>query len=202
MVKVLSQSGMSLADAYDVEGSIAGIEQLLPAEVQVVHDLSQTLTMERMQAIITAVGTAATSQSTAFSVSLNPLTESVARIYGVTVVVSVTSRMANINLSIRDPNTGRELPIWVWDGTNEDTIRFDDGTGLANQITLRPSAFYNPLPLCLYGIDLPQHVNQFRLRGTTSAFGAGTVVARAVIYAAFIDAAGALSSRGVPIPSW
>lgn len=193
---------MSLADLYNVVGSIAGVEELLSREVSLVHELGHTLTMERMQARIFRMETIALAQNVSFSVSLNPLTQSTARIYAVVVTVDTAARIANINLVARDPLNAVEIPIWVWDAVNEDTIRFDDGPGLANQIALRASASYNPLPICMYGIDLDRHVNQFRLRGTTSGFGAGTVTVTALIYAAFTDAPGTLSSRGVPIPSW
>jgi len=202
MGKVLSQSGTSLADAYDVLGSVAGINQIRTEEVQLVHDMAPTLTMERMAARIFVMATAATAASTAFAVALTPPTASAMRVYGVVVQVDTTSRMTEINLTARDPTNATEIPIWRWDGTNEDTIRMDDGTALADQIVLRPDLAYNPLPMNMFGIDLLVHVNQFRLRGTTSAFGAGTVLATAQIYIAFIDAPGALSSKGVPIPSW
>jgi len=201
--RVLSQSGTSLADAYDILGSIAGIETLETEEVRVVHDLAQTLTMERMRARISVFGGGAShAQNTAFAVALNPLTASPARIIGITVEVDETSRLTHCNVCVRDPLNATEMPLWVWDGTNEDIIRMDDGTALANQIVLRPSEFYKPLPCTLYGIDLPEHVNQFRLRGLTSGFGAGTVTVTVQLYSSFIDAPGALSSRGVPVPSW
>jgi len=204
MPKVLSQAGTSLADSYDILGSVAGIDQLHTKEVQVVHELGQTITMERMQARIFTMITAATIQDTAFAISLTPLTASPARIYGIVVTVDVTSRLTHVNVSARDPVNGTEMPLWVWDGANEDVIRFSDGTALANQIVLRPTVgFYNPLPLTMYGIDLPEnHVNQYRLRGLTSGFGAGEVTVTAQMYAAFIDGPGALSSRGIPVPSW
>lgn len=202
MPKVLSQSGMSLSDAYDILGSVAGIDQLLTEEVQVVHDLAQTLTMERMQARIFTLVSGLIAQSTAFSVTLNPVTEAPVRVYGITVQVDTTSRLANCNVTARDPANSTEIPMWVWDATAEDTIRMDDGVALADQIVLRPSEFYNPLPMCLYGTELAEHVNEFRLRGNTSAFGAGTVRTTAQIYMSFLDAPGTLSSRGVPIPSW
>lgn len=202
MGKFLSQSGISLSRSYDLESSKDGADDLLLKEgVHLTHDMAAVMMMERMQANIFIMETAATAQNVAFSISANPLSQSVARIYGVTVHVDVTSRMLTCNICARDP-TGTEIPLWVWDGTNEDTIRMDDGTALANQIVLRPNPAYNPLPMNMYGIDNPLAVNGFRLRGTTSGFGAGTVVALAQIYASFIDAEGSLGSRGVPIPSW
>ncbi len=203
MAKSLSQSGITLSDAYDIKGSILGISQVLAEEgIHLTHDLASTLFMERMQAEIFLMASAATLQDTAFAVALNPLTASTARIYGVTVQVDVTSRLTHCNLCARDPLNATEYPLFVWDGTNEDVISMDDGTALADQIVLRPSDFYGKLPVSMYGIDHDRHVNQFRLRGLTSGFGAGTVTVTAQIYAALTDAAGALSSKGVPIPSW
>ena len=43
MVKILSQAGISLADLYNVEGSIAGIEQLDTRELPIVHEMSGTI---------------------------------------------------------------------------------------------------------------------------------------------------------------
>ncbi len=201
--KILSQSGISLADSYDVEGSQVRIEELEASEIHLVHEMGATIAMERMQAEIVSMTAAAVLQNVSFQVTLNPITQSVARILGIVVTVDVTSRLVQAAVTARDPNTALEFPLWVWDGTNEDGIRFDNlGTGLATQLILRPRAEYIPMPISLYGTDLTKNVSQIRFRGTTSGFGAGDITLVAAIYSSFIDAPGALSSKGVPVPSW
>ncbi len=202
MAKILSQAGVSLADAYAVQGSIAGVDELLSRDVNLVHEMGQTMFMERIRARIFRMTTGSIAQNISYAVAMNPVTASAARLMSVIVITSNAARIANCNVSIRDPINATEMPVFVWDETNSTVIRFDDGNGLDNLTTLHPIPEFEKAPISLYGIDVPEHVNAFRLRGLTTGFGAGTVTITALLYLAFTDAAGALSSKGVPIPSW
>lgn len=202
MVKILSQSGNSLADMYDVEGSSAGIEQLETRELPIVHELGATLFSERASGAVRRLQTAAVAQSTAFDIVINDLPSGLFRVLGVTVLASSGSRVAQAQVSLRAPLLNRDMPIFIFDTSNDDEsiVRVVDGGAAANFLALIPHQTFSP-NLC-FGTGQPQNVgNEIALRGTTSAFGAGTVVVTALVYIGFSRVEG-LSSRGIPIPGW
>jgi len=202
MAKILSQAGDSLADIYDVVGSIAGIDELLSKDVQLVHEMGHTIFSERYSETIRRVQTSAANQSSNFSATISDLPATPTRILGVIVIVDNAARTAHATLSVADPTSGRMLPIWTWDGTSEDTMRFDDGSGTANFIVMRPLAAYTQYPNMLSGSGRqPQRVENLSFAGVSTAFGAGTVQHTLLIQIAFAAQAG-VDSRGLPIPSW
>jgi len=205
VVKILSQSGMSLADIYDVEGSVAGVEQLLSHDVNVVHELGGTILSERLTGALLRITSGAISQSAAYDVVITAQ-PGIQRVLGVLVFADDESRVDRAAVLARDNLAEREIPIFSWD-TNEGTIRLrlqDDGAAVADHDQLVSVGNMPNFPTLLIGTGQPGNlVNQLALRGASNAFGAGTVVITAVIYIAHtnIDTAG-LSSIGVPIPGW
>lgn len=206
MVKVLSQAGMSLADVYDVEGSIAGVERLLAEDgISLVHEMGQTIFSERLSGHMRRSTTGAIIQSTAFNVLIGALPTGVTRLVGVQVYTDNQARVANCCLVLRDARQGREMPIWAW-GTGDDflNVEFEDnggGVGTHSLLHSRPSVF--TLPVVLVGGRQPQQVNELALRGASTAFGAGNVTINVTLYIAFTQlAGGSLSNWGLPVPSW
>lgn len=202
--KVLSQSGISLADSYDVEGSIAGVEELLTRDIILVHEMGSTLFSERASGEIRRVSTGAVAQSTSINVVLTDLPANLTRILGVQVINSVGTSIARIaqglTVSVRDPIVGQEMPIWIWDLTVAD-CRIMDADVVASFELLRSEPVLTYLPSMLYGPDQPQHVGEVAFRGSTLAFGAGTVELVLLIYISYAQVAG-ISSYGLPIPAW
>jgi len=205
MVKVLSQAGISLADVYDVEGSIAGVEQLQADEIQVVHEMGATIFSERLSGAIRRATTGAILQSTAWDIILVDLPNVPARVLGVFVFTDASARVSNVSVHIRNPLSGREIPIFAWD-SNENTmaIRMDDNdTGPAAREFLATNMNVANMPSMLIGDRQPQSVQNIAFRGLTLAFGAGNVTVTALIYIAFTQIGGmGVSSYGLPIPSW
>jgi len=207
--KILSKSGDSLADAYDVEGSIAGIEELLPRELGIIHEMGGTLFSERFSGAIRRITTGAIAQSTTFGVVIGPTDAGAAaapisRINGIQVIADTIARVNLAAVLVRDPVTERELPLWAWDSSANDSITVriqDDGAAVANEDLLRPAANSGLLPSILTQSGQPLRVSDLALRGQSNAFGAGTVTITALIYVSFADLGG-VSSRGLPIPSW
>jgi len=207
MVKILSQSGMSLADVYNVQGSIVGIDQLEPGEIQLVHEMGATIFSERFGTAIRRSATAALLQSTAFDLTLVDFSNTVARLLGVTVFAAgPASRVANATVSVRSVGDEREIPIFNFDAAVDDetTVRMqDNGGAVSDFILMRPVASLGNMPTFLHGAEqkfLPG-VGEVVFRGTTTAFGAGTVVIRVLLYLAVLTG-GSPSNRGLPIPSW
>jgi len=202
--KVLSQSGISLSDVYDVEGSRAGIERLDDAEVKAVHELGGTIFSERMGGIIKRRTTGALNQSTNFAQTISDFeSDSITRITGISVIASL-DRINFMSVCVLEPGGGLEFPIWAWDSATDPaiSIRWDDsGAGAANEFLLRPLNAHN-LPSFLFGTNQRRVVPQVIIRGVTDAFGAGTVTTIIQIYEAFADRGSGLSSFGLPVPSW
>lgn len=202
MPKILSQSGVSLADAYDIEGSIAGIEDLQSREVSLVHEMGQTMFAERFSGQIFRQESAAIAQSTTFNVILTNLPDTPSRILGVRVLVDASAHTSGANVNVRDALRGQELPIWMWDGSAEPNIRIvDDGQAVATSAMLQPQPALTLEPNLLTGAAQAGTIDQVALRGTTSGFGAGTVTYTLLLYLAFAKMGG-VSSRGLPLPGW
>ena len=207
MSKILSQSGVSLADMYDVEGSIAGIDHLDTHNLPIVHEMGGTLFSERLSGEIVQLESGSIAQSTAFDVVLTALPPVPTRILGV-MLTSNQTRLEHavvcVRTAARSPGgEQRELPIFVWDATVGGltwVIRIDTGGGAAAQIYFQPSPSIWA-PSMLFGRDQPLPVDGLVLRGITTAFGAGTADMTAHVYLAFPDLGG-VSSHGVPVPSW
>ena len=205
MVKILAQAGNSLADIYDVEGSIAGIDQLETRELPIVHEMGGTVFSERFSGNIRRAATAALAQNTAFDVVLQDFGATVQRVLAVSVFTdTVAGRVDNAMVAVRDPGDDREVPIWHWDTAVDADLAIrivDDGAAAQARIFLRPVTLLGGLPNILTGVDQPRSVQEIAFRGLTSGFGAGTVTLFLVLHVCFSQVGG-LSSRGLPIPSW
>lgn len=205
MVKILSQSGTSLADLYDVEGSIAGIEQLDTRELPIVHEMGATLFAERFNTTIRRGETAGILQNANFDIEITDLPSAVFRIFGVSVFINNTARVLFASVSVRAPNTLSEFPIWVWDQAVDIEVRarLAAGGAVSTRLLLRPVQLLEALPQMMAGEESPNAtpVRDIVLRGTTAGFGAGTVVITVLVHIGFSQLSG-LSSHGLPIPSW
>jgi len=200
LTKILSKSGDSLADTYDVVGSIAGIDELESREVNLIHEMGGTIFSERYGGSIRRVSTGNIAQSTPFEATIAGLTSN-SKVEAITVLVDTVARTLFANVSLQSLTVGtRGIPIWNWDETNEDTIRFFDVT-LANKNVLRPFPEYTRLPVYIQGTNQDEGVQSIVLRGTSATFGAGTVDITLLAFVSFAQTGG-VSSRGLPLPSW
>jgi len=204
MVKILSKSGDSLADMYDVEGSIAGIEQLETRELPIVHEMGGTVFSERISGFIRRNVTAAINQSTAFDEVSTGLPAGPYRVLGVYVQADVASRVDRAQVSLRNPLSGREIPIFIWDVNHdvEKDIRIVENGSAVSEDRALVQAFPVVMPSLGIGRFQPQRVGEeIVFRGASSAFGAGTVLLTSLVYVAFSEVGG-ISSRGLPVPGW
>lgn len=204
MVKVQAQAGNSLADVYDVRGSVAGIEQLETQELPIVHEMGGTVFSERLSGNIQRLsGTLA--QNLTLDTTLDLSGADVRRIFGVAVITDAVARVDHLALLIGNSADTREIPIWAWDttiGTHVDIRMMDNGAAVADHEILIPIATGCPLPSFSFGDGQPQRMDRIIFRGLTAGFGAGDVTMTALIYTAFGFRSGGLSSRGLPVPSW
>ena len=204
MVKILSRAGSSLADIYDVKGSIAGIDQLETRELPIVHEMGSTVFSERLSGFIRRSISASTAQNTAFDVVITDLPAGIYKIQRLAVLADNTAaRTDNIQVSVRATNGGREVPIFVWNSTDnsQDVVRIVENAGVAGD-----EAYFNPLLpfvpiLCINDPQRQVVGDEIVMRGTTSGFGAGTLAYTLLVYLAFTHVGG-ISSVGLPIPSW
>lgn len=197
MAKILSQAGQSLADVYDVEGSIAGIDDLMSREVNLTHDMASTIFSERMSSRILGNSTGAVLQSVTIDAEILNLPSTPFRVHGITLMdsgVATVARLANMVVVLVEP-AGNDIIVWMWDGTVE-TQRLEDDV----KAVLMPEARFT-LPNMGMGGSQPATVPQMFMRGDTTAFGAGTINISARVHISFSQLEG-VSSVGLPIPSW
>lgn len=204
MVKILSQAGSSLADVYDVAGSIAGIEQLETRELPIVHEMGQTIFAERYSTYVRLANSGNIAQNTDFNIIASDLPRTPARLLGVAVYSDAGARVLRAAIHTHDPETARDFPVWVYDGANFLATLMDDGGGPAVLDVLLGNVQATMVPNMVGGTDQPEVVDRMAFRGRTTGFGAGTVFIRALYYIASSSTTGSISvsSRGLPIPSW
>ena len=207
MPKILSQSGDSLADIYDVAGSVAGIDQLETHELPIVHEMGATVFSERLATQITRVTSAATAQNTDINLVITTLPVVHSRLLGLQIVSDDATRILRVVVLARNPTDGggQEIPIWTFDpAAGGEAIVMDDQGTLAALFVLIPN-IATTVPTLIGGsgqLDAGQ-VDEVAIRARTTGFGAGTVFLRALLHVAFPRPRGvADASRGLPVPSW
>jgi len=200
MVKIQSQAGNSLADTYDVEGSIAGIDQLLTRDLPIVHEMGATVFSERFRSTWRRV-TTSQNQNAAFTLTISNFPQTITRLLGFQVISDDATRVATLQASIMAAEDEQDFPVWVYGGTSV-SARVNDSDTVAAFDVLQPVAGSVFLPSFVGGSDQgPNPVSDLRVRGNTTGFGAGTVIVTALVFLAFTFTPN-VSSRGLPIPSW
>lgn len=211
MPKILSQSGTSLADTYDVEGSIAGVENLESQDVHLFDEMGGRVFSERLQTFLVEGEAAGVLQNATFAAVLGGVPDSPNRLLGLTVITDAVARLTDVQVSAREVTPAgagaREFPIWVWDNTagTEVTTTWDrDGAGVAAFDVLIP--VQTQVPTLITRLGVAKQMGQLIMRGLSSGFGAGTV--DIIICATFCranpgnPAPGEPSSHGLPLPGW
>lgn len=205
MVKILSQAGNSLADTYDVQGSVAGIEQLETRELPIVHEMGGTVFSERLGGAIVRVSSGAIAQNTNFDVVTAMLPAVPTRVLGVMIFNGTAARTSFVSVSVNDEDASRDMPIFLWDSVTgvEVLSRLEDGGSGVININVLASNVPLPgaVPTMQFGADQPEPISSIAFRGRTLGFGAGTIENILYLYQGFAQIGG-ISSRGLPVPSW
>jgi len=207
--KILSQAGVSLADIYDVEGSVVGLEDLDVSEIKGVHSLGPTIFSERLTSHLVLVTSTAINQSTAFNIAMANVTDAPNRLLGISVMADVGARVDFCSVAIGDQQSFRETPIWVWDSNDDIVKRFswvEDGVGPTTVDNLEVLGLTH-LPQLLTRTGLDRGMPRLMFRGFSTAFGAGTVEVQCIYTfcranVSGTPAPGEPSSHGLPVPSW
>jgi len=206
VVKILSQSGDSLADMYEAEGSIAGIDQLITRELPIVHEMGATVFSERYRATFRRSTSGAINQSTAFNMVITNLPLEPTRLLGLAVISNNTGRVDRVAVMVRFPNTTtQDIPIWVWDGSTTQNVEMDDNGGGVVTHGMFIGDAHSMIPNMIGGGgQSAAQMDAIACRGESTAFGAGTVTVTVLYYFAFAPPVGNIgsSSYGVPIPGW
>lgn len=203
MSKILSKSGDSLADVYDVEGSIAGIDELLSTDVNLTHEMGATIFSERLSSRMLVLSTGAIAQNVTFAVQFSIGTGH-GRILGAQVISDSATRTSHCQISVTSPFgfDDTDVPFFIFDVATDNikTINIQVLGALSSPALLNPLSPIQ-LPQFLVGTSAPRPSNIISFRGRTTGFGAGTVTTRALVSIVFPEIGG-LSSRGLPVPSW
>ena len=204
MVKILTQSGASLADIYDVQGSIAGIEQLETKELPIVHEMGATVFSERLFGQILRGTTGALLQNATWDITI-AAPAAIYRVLGVFMFVDTAARTSIAQVSLRAIGTNREMPISIWNASNdvESSLRFqDNGAAIGTSIGLVQNRAPIMPSLGISDGQLGRVGDEIVFRGLTTGFGAGNLTAVALIYVGSSAITPAISSFGLPIPGW
>lgn len=207
MAKILSQAGDSLADSYDVSGSIAGVEDLITQDVQLIHEMGGTIFSERLTSQVLTIASGSTAQNSSFDGAYEDFSDSPTRILGIQVLTSAASRVQLASVSILEDDGSAEQPIFVFDSTDDEEglVRCTiSGGGVANYGHLSPRLSATPTLVTRFGNS--SNMPTLKLRGLTEGFGAGTVQVTALVHVAragpAVPVAGTPESHGLPLPSW
>lgn len=203
MPKILAKAGDSLADVYDIEGSIAGVDELDTHDVNLFHEMGSTIFSERVRGSLFTFTTGAIAQNITWDLVVD-MPPGLSRIHNWSVTASVTGRVDQAQLSIAN-RVLTDSPYWSWNTSRdvEKVIRVSLGAGPSGVSLLQVVDPQSP-QMMSYGQLQPQAglaVDQLIFRGVSSGFGAGTVTVQAVVYHAFAQTLRP-SSRGLPVPSW
>jgi len=203
LARILGTTGTSLADVYEVDGSIVDIDNLLSRDVNLVHDLGATMWAERVSQRLVQFTVAGVLQSADFGEVIFALPNTPARILAMTVFVDTASRLVRCAVSLRNNTLSAsvEQPIWAWDEATEFTIRMAIGAGGVDLLTLLSKQEVDRIPLTRLGEDSPESMESLVVRGTTTGFGAGTLDITVNTLIEFAGLSG-VSSHGVPLPGW
>lgn len=212
--RIQSQSGVSLSETYQFDDSSAGPQEVhIDDGVFLVDELGSRTVSERLTVIPLRITSVATAASTNFNTTFNAFPDCANRILGVTVLSNETARVTHAQLSIQEPVGGEEVPFWVWDTAHDvdRAVRWSDsGAAVGDFFVLTPALYQMPslvARIAASDVDRATAVMpQIILRGTTEAFGAGTVQVFAMVLVARPDpgtpAPGEPSSYGLPLPGW
>lgn len=205
--KILSQAGISLADVYDIEGSIAGLEELDVRDIKGVHELGGQIHSERLTSFLVLSTSGPVAQSTVWGVIAGGFPDSTNRLLGLSVMTDASARLVHASVAIQEQGNSREMPIWVWDLADDRVQGLEwsqDGAAVASVEHLSVLVTHVPQLLTRLGptLEMPQLI----FRGITAAFGAGTVTTQVIYHLARPSsgnpAPGEPSSHGLPIPGW
>jgi len=207
--KVLGQAGISVADVYDVEGSIVGVGELDADSVKAVHDFGPQIQSERLNVFNLIADSTAVLQNVAWNIALGGFPDSVNRLLSIAVIADNIGRIANCSIHIGDPVSGIDHPIWAWDavtaGDSVGNIRWADPV-LQTDFVLLPIIQIQKGPTILARTGVGAAMPNLIFRGISNGFGAGTITVRAFIQVARPDGGnpgpGEPSSHGLPLPSW
>lgn len=209
MPKIQSQSGVSLADTYQVEGSIVGVENLEAKDVHLFDEMGGRVFSERLQTNLSRLNPGALAQNITWAIPF-PLPDAPNRVLGCAMVIDTTARITHASLGIATLAGGREMPIWSWDIANdvEQAITISiDGAAVGVEILLLPgfSNIPNMITRCSGNAETDL-MGQLIFRGLTAGFGAGTVLPLMFVQLGRatrrLPDPGSPSSHGLPIPSW
>jgi len=207
MPKILSQSGVSLADTYDIEGSIVGVENLETQDVNLFDEMGGRVFSERLQSFFIRPATGDIAQNILFTdITAGGIPDSPNRVLGIC-VIATADRIDHVQVSLFAPQTEQDLVIFAWNTATDVTvpILYED-EGVVTTMFLLSPAYQIIVPAMILRVGVSKAMMEIKMRGLTTGFGAGTVECFAVVHIARANegnpAAGAPSSHGLPLPGW
>jgi len=207
MVKILSQSGTSLADVYNVPGGVGAIDQLRTEEIILLHEMGGQIFSERLQSFPITMTTTAILQNVDFDIVAGGIPDSPNRILAIYVEVNAAGGLSFCQVGFTQPDGPVDVPLWKWDATVDGSadIRVAQGGAPANTLELIPSQQIL-VPNLMTRIGPTRAMPDLVFRGRSAGFGAGTVTANAHVLITRANPGAPTpatsSSHGLPLPGW
>ncbi len=206
MAKARGQSGVSIADTYEIPGGVFKIGDIDDSQVNLTHDLASTVFAERFQTEMRVSTTGSISQNTSWANTISDLPGVPTRLLGLCVHADVAARITRASVVIQDADTGQEIPIFFWDITTdiETQVRMSDAGGLGVQEVLQPTQAYFGIPMPTFvggSLQVDPVCRNLIFRGTSAGFGAGSVECILTMYIAHSQVSKS-TAKGLPVPSW
>lgn len=201
-----ADAGSSLAKIYDTVGSSSGSPnaEIEADRILLVHEMGAVLASERYLSTQRLINSGNLAQSTTFEVLITGLAIGPARLCNLYVALApgdASTNFQEISVNLRNPDSDDEIPWFAWDAaTGQETVaRFDrSGVGGTRVLLLNQLPFVEPLINGALGV--PNCLRHLALRGTTTAFGAGTVNVQGGVRVVTMGAtAGFSGSYGLPL---
>jgi len=206
MPRILSQAGSSMAQGYDVDGGIVGVDELDSAAVHLAEDFGARVFSERLQSFLIRMTSGAINQSIDFDILAAGIPDSVNRILGI-FVFETNTRIDNVQVGWNEQEDDQDMPLFVWNTATDSTrsVRYED-LGTVAAVDLMVPAYPMLTPTIITRTGANRVIPQLVMRGSSTAFGAGTVVCNALVHLCRANpgspAPGEPSSHGLPLPGW
>lgn len=216
MTRTQSDVGSSLPLLYDTVGQrTSGNSDLNDRDIALVHELGAQALAERVRSRFVLLQSGAINQSTAFVAVMANATIAalgrMARLINVVLFVDTAARVDNATVNVERNDNTLGVPLYSWNTTQGTTrtVRLDGVTGNRNVLVpdaagaamIRvPYTYVRVTAAPVNAIDTD--AEEIVLRGTTTAFGVGTVEVAALLHFLVFDTASLPGVPAIPLPSW
>ncbi len=216
--RIQGGAGSSLALQWQTRGGRVELKSLEDGFVSLVEEMGGVQFSERLGCDLLRAPAGALTQSVDFETRIDagttppfPIPRTAFKVNQIYVFTDTAARLDRVAIMARSIATGFEIPIFVWNAASdiEVAVLFSDEAAAAAVVRMcvPTEAAQVRLPHFQMGDAQPSSVpvlDALIMRGSTLAFGAGTVSPVVIMQLSSTDfrSTPQATSRGLPLPSW